>query len=287
MADQRPASSLPASPARYGFGIFELDRTRGVLYRKGVEVKLQPQPMAILVTLVERAGQEVSREDLRAQLWPEGTFVQFESSINTAVRKIRQALGDSPENPIFIRTIHGKGFCFIAPVHLVVNMPGRAVPAEPVPLSVAPSAPATAAEASSPSRTTSKSWLWLSVGAGSGVVALALIVLGIASAFRGPAALPVVSPLTSFAGDEYLPSFSPDGREVVYAWAGEDDRNVDLYLMETGGGRAQRRLTTDPAPAEHPTWSPDRRWIAFVRAPNQIMLPSPPLANEPLLRETT
>src|SRR5260370_39199417 len=187
MADQRPASSLPASPARYGFGIFELDRTRGVLYRKGVEVKLQPQPMAILVTLVERAGQEVSREDLRAQLWPEGTFVEFESSINTAVRKIRQALGDSPENPIFIRTIHGKGFCFIAPVHLVVNMPGRAVPAEPVPLSVAPSAPATAPETPSPRPTTSEFWPPLSGGGRGGGRARAVIGFGLTSGFcRSP-----------------------------------------------------------------------------------------------------
>jgi hypothetical protein len=81
--------------------------------------------MAMLVELVEHAGEEVSREHLRKTIWPADTFVDFDTSIGSCIRKIRRALGDTSENPSFIRTVHRKGFQFIAPVHIVLpDAPG-------------------------------------------------------------------------------------------------------------------------------------------------------------------
>lgn len=121
MPDTKFSHSLESSSARIGFGRFELDRNRGLLFRNGAEVKLQAQPMAILIALVDRAGKDVGREELQKLVWPEGTFIEFESGIATAIRKIRVALGDSAEKPVYIRTLHGRGFRFIAPVHLIAT----------------------------------------------------------------------------------------------------------------------------------------------------------------------
>jgi TolB-like protein/DNA-binding winged helix-turn-helix (wHTH) protein/tetratricopeptide (TPR) repeat protein len=98
------------------FGVFQMIPDSGELFRAGVKVKLQQQPLQLLVLLLQRPGMIVTREELRAILWPTETFVDFEHGLNTAVRKIRSALGDSAENPIFIETIPRKGYRFIAPV---------------------------------------------------------------------------------------------------------------------------------------------------------------------------
>jgi DNA-binding winged helix-turn-helix (wHTH) protein len=101
--------------ASYRFGIFELDLQSGELRKLGVKLKLQDQPLEVLVLLLERAGQAVTREDIQKRLWPENTFVDFDNAINSAVRKLRDALGDSAENPRFIETLARRGYRFIAP----------------------------------------------------------------------------------------------------------------------------------------------------------------------------
>lgn len=98
------------------FGIFEVDRGSGELRKRGVRIKLQEQPLKILMLLLDRPGEIITREQLRQILWPEGTFVDFEHSLNAAVAKLRQALGDSAENPRFVETIPRRGYRFIAPV---------------------------------------------------------------------------------------------------------------------------------------------------------------------------
>ena len=90
----------------------------------------------------------------------------------------------------------------------------------------------------------------------------------------GALAPPATVPLTTFVGDEYGPSFSPDGRQVAFMWAGEDDANIDIYAMEVDGARALRRLTTNPGRDEYPAWSPDGRWIAFRRDDNVLLISS-------------
>ena len=98
------------------FGLFELNPSSGELLREGRRVRLQEQPFRILTLLLERRGELVTREDLRQRLWPSDTFVDFDDGLNAAVKRLRFALGDSPENPRFIETIPRRGYRFIAPV---------------------------------------------------------------------------------------------------------------------------------------------------------------------------
>ena len=101
-------------PSRVRFGSFELDPAAGELFRNGVRIRLQGQPLQVLVTLLERPGELVTREELRERLWKGETFVDFEHGLNTAVKKARQALGDSAESPKFIETLARRGYRFIA-----------------------------------------------------------------------------------------------------------------------------------------------------------------------------
>jgi TolB-like protein/DNA-binding winged helix-turn-helix (wHTH) protein/Tfp pilus assembly protein PilF len=104
------------SPAgKIGFAPFELDPATGELWREGNRLHLQEMPFRLLVALLERPGEVVSREELRARLWPDHTFVDFDHNINVAVSKLREALGDSAESPIFIETLPKRGYRFIAP----------------------------------------------------------------------------------------------------------------------------------------------------------------------------
>jgi eukaryotic-like serine/threonine-protein kinase len=100
----------------YRFGQFQADLANGELLRQGVRVRLQDQPFRLLTILLERAGEIVSREDLRQKLWPADTYVEFDGSLNAALKRLRAALGDAADNPIFIETIPKRGYRFIAPV---------------------------------------------------------------------------------------------------------------------------------------------------------------------------
>jgi DNA-binding winged helix-turn-helix (wHTH) protein len=100
----------------YRFGVFELDTHTRELRRNGVKLKLQDQPYQILLELLEHAGQTVTREQLRSILWPADTFVDFETGLNTTIKRLRETLGDSAENPAFIETVPKRGYRFIAPV---------------------------------------------------------------------------------------------------------------------------------------------------------------------------
>ena len=98
------------------FGVFEADLRAGELRRNGSKVKLQEQPFQILAMLLERPGEIVTREELRARLWSADTFVDFDHGLNSAIRRLRDALGDSAENPSFVETLGRRGYRFIAPV---------------------------------------------------------------------------------------------------------------------------------------------------------------------------
>jgi TolB-like protein/DNA-binding winged helix-turn-helix (wHTH) protein/Flp pilus assembly protein TadD len=108
-------AEVPGS--KYRFGVFEADIRSGELRKHGVRIKLQDQPFGVLVMLLERAGEVVTREELRKKLWPEDVFVDFDQGLNKAVNKLREALGDTADNPRFVETIPRRGYRFIAPVH--------------------------------------------------------------------------------------------------------------------------------------------------------------------------
>ena len=98
------------------FGVFEVDLAAGELRKNGARIRLQEQPFQVLAALLQNAGQVVTREDLRERIWPADTFVDFDHSLNTAVNKIREALGDSASSPRFVENLARRGYRFIAPV---------------------------------------------------------------------------------------------------------------------------------------------------------------------------
>jgi len=104
------------SVRRYRFGIFEADAATGELRRQGMRVKLNSQPFQMLLLLLERPGELVTREDVCRRLWPDGTFVDYEHGVNSAVNRIREALGDTAVSPRFIETLARRGYRFVAPV---------------------------------------------------------------------------------------------------------------------------------------------------------------------------
>ena len=110
------------SSGRARFGLFEADFRSGELRRSGIRVRLQAQPFRVLTLLLERAGEVVSRDELQQFLWGQGTVVDFEHSLGTAINKIRDALSDSADNPRFIETLAKRGYRFIAPVNFDVEV---------------------------------------------------------------------------------------------------------------------------------------------------------------------
>jgi DNA-binding winged helix-turn-helix (wHTH) protein len=111
------------SNARLSFGLYEIDLQTGELWKAGFRIKLQGQPFKVLTTLLEKPGQVVTRDELQARLWGKDTVVDFDHSLGTAINKIREALGDSAENPRFIETLARRGYRFIAPVGVVEPLP--------------------------------------------------------------------------------------------------------------------------------------------------------------------
>jgi len=109
--------ALPQNNRRVArFGLFELDLSAGELRRSGAKLRLQGQPFQVLALLLERAGEVVTREELQQKLWPSDTFVDFDHSLNTAINKVREALGDSASSPRYVETLARRGYRFIAPV---------------------------------------------------------------------------------------------------------------------------------------------------------------------------
>jgi DNA-binding winged helix-turn-helix (wHTH) protein len=132
MTDKQPA-------ALYRFGIFELDLARGELRRQGLRVKLHAQPFQILSMLVERPTEILTREAICRELWPEDTFVDFEHGLNSAINRLREALGDKASNPRFVETLARRGYRWLAPVERIA--PSNAVSANTPPAPDTPSAP--------------------------------------------------------------------------------------------------------------------------------------------------
>ena len=125
---KEPTTPLP--PIR--FGVFEVDLRSGELRKQGLKIKLQDQPFEVLAMLLEHPGELVTREELQKRLWPKDTFVDFEHSLNTSVKKLREALRDDADNPRFVETLHRRGYRFIYPVDVGAGLArpreGRGLP---------------------------------------------------------------------------------------------------------------------------------------------------------------
>src|SRR4029077_7792863 len=168
-----------SSPPTLKFGPFIVDLAAGEVRKNGSRIRLQEKPLRVLMLLAERQGQLVTRTELKQHLWPEDTFVDFETGLNTAVSKLRDALSDKADSPRYIETIPRRGYRFLAPVEFQARAagpaPAAAVPTldkDHAPPQVAPAAPAPAASnAKPPARTT----IWISLAA---AIAIAIIAGG-------------------------------------------------------------------------------------------------------------
>ena len=237
------------------FGVFEVDLRTMELRRGGTPVKLREQSFNILVFLLEHAGELVTREDLRRVLWPSDTFVDFDHSLNTAVMKLREALGDSADTPLYIETIPKRGYRFIAPVEAIGNdLVTSENTLSDIPVSDAPASPVL------PPR--KKRSVGILVASG-----LCLLLAAGWFAYRklrgGLAPPPVQRALTRLTFEEGLQTgatWSPDGRFIAYA----SDRGgkFDIWVQQVSGGDPIQ-ITKGPGQNWQPDWSPDGKYIAY------------------------
>ena len=119
----------PESQRRYRFGAFEADTSTGELRRQGIRLRLNAQPFQVLCMLLDRPGELLTRDEIAHHLWPDGVYVDAEHGVNSAVNRVREALGDSASSPRFIETLARRGYRFVAPVQLIA---GPGVPANPI-----------------------------------------------------------------------------------------------------------------------------------------------------------
>ncbi|MGA7351458.1 MAG: winged helix-turn-helix domain-containing protein, partial [Acidobacteriaceae bacterium] len=114
-----PVEHQEKTPSRFCFGLFEADSESGELRKSGIRIRLQAQPFRVLICMLERPGEVITRDEIQHRLWGDDTIVDFDHSLGTAINKLREALGDSAENPRFIETLARRGYRFIAPVTVV------------------------------------------------------------------------------------------------------------------------------------------------------------------------
>jgi len=231
------------------FDVFQVDFRAGELQREGRRVKLQEQPFRVLSLLVERAGEVVTRDELREKLWPADTFVDFDHGLNSAVARLREALRDSAEKPRFIETIAKRGYRFIAPLQ-------AATP------SVAASSIDPAAQNSPLSRGRIPVNIWM----GSTFFLALVCILTIWALYRPSPDTQLerieVVPLIGLRGFQATPAFSPDGTLVAFRQS-DGAHNTGIFAAVVGGEKSLQ-LTADPGDC-CPTWSPDGRQLAFIR----------------------
>jgi Tol biopolymer transport system component/DNA-binding winged helix-turn-helix (wHTH) protein len=254
-----------ASRRSLRFGVFELDLRAGELRKNGVKIKLQEQPFQILAMLLEHPGEIVTREELQQKLWSNDTFVDFDNGLNKSINKIREALGDSADNPRFVETMARRGYRFIAPVDetnrdLASGNIGTVRRENSVLTRRGPDGKPSVGELK---RKSALRWaFWIKVGLGvalgTGCVGIGWWLLNLSK----PTRTSVLTRLTFDNGLTLDPALSTDGKLLAYASDRSGEGNLDIWVQYIGGGQPLR-LTNDPADESQPSFSPDGSKIVF------------------------
>jgi Tol biopolymer transport system component/DNA-binding winged helix-turn-helix (wHTH) protein len=275
----------------YEFGPFRLDLAERLLLCDGDPVALTPKALETLVVLVERRGRLVEKEELLKTLWPD-SFVE-EHNLANNISTLRKALGEAKNTPQYIETVPKRGYRFVANVRElsdevtgVIQKHARSsviveeetttaqaeegAPVSPLqPLTVPNDAPSTTRRYP---RWQAKRYIWTSAL----MLAIGSAVLLYFSRHTVEPSLPPmkVIPFTTFPGNEYLPSLSPDGNQIAFGWDGEKGRgreNSSIYVKQIGSEKPLR-LTSDPANDFGPVWSSDGQRIAFKRITEEVAI---------------
>jgi DNA-binding winged helix-turn-helix (wHTH) protein len=226
-------SASASQTTRIRFADFEADLRSQELFRDGAPVRLPNQSFLALAALLERPGQLVSREELRARLWPENRVVEFEQGLNAIINRLREALGDSADSPKFVETLPRRGYRFIGALDPAGGPAGAAAPARSpplaeavhdshiVPLSRGIRLAAAAVIAVVSLGITLAALRWLPHDITVGTVGRRIVTTPAGTALS-------VTPVTTLLGQEHMPAISPDGTRVLFAW--EPDGGFDLYI---------------------------------------------------------
>ena len=254
-------TAADSGSARVTFDVFAADLRTRELFKDGRRVVLPNQSFLALAALLERPGELVSREQLRARLWPDNRVVEFEQGLNAIINRLREALGDSASQPRFVETLPRRGYRFIAPVSPETDA-GTAVASG----HAAPTA-SEAATAGAAHLAASRPAVPLRLYALGALPAILIAVVALirsnhptASSFANP----TLQRLTSTVGREVTPSFAPDAQSFVFGWNGGAEGGFDLYIKKRDSERLLR-LTYASAAAISPAWSPGGDEIAFAR----------------------
>ena len=245
-----------SSTHRVRFGVFELDLQRMELRKQGIKVKLQEQPLKILQVLIENPGQVISREDLRRRIWPANTFVEFDQGLYSAIARLREALGDSSENPVFIETVARRGYRFVSLVGVSESLETTGPKAE---------------TARKPGTAVRRFILSLLAGLLGGALLIGLLVgldvAGIRHWLRDRRSGPIKQQrLTDFVGLEEFPALSPDSKTV--AFTADNAAYRQLWVRLIAGG-APLQITHDDFDHLYPRWAPDSSTLVYYSPPSR------------------
>lgn len=228
------------------FGVFELDLRAGELRRNGNKVKLQEQPFQVLAELIERPGQVVTREELRNRLWSADTYVDFDHGLNAAIRRLRDALGDSAENPTFVETVARRGYRFLAPV-------------SGIPQNGSGLAEAGSSAVSIVSRAPQPRHGWIAA-LGSAIV---LVLVGLAIGFR-------IAPHSPTLDRAVRLTANPTGDPIRAAAISHDDRHLafsdetGFYVRQINTGETHAIALPDGMWASSISWAPDNDHVVVA-----------------------
>jgi DNA-binding winged helix-turn-helix (wHTH) protein/Tol biopolymer transport system component len=229
------------------FGSFEVDKRTGELRKNGGRIKLQQQPLQMLVALIERRGDIVTREELRQQLWPQDTFVDFDHSLNAAVKRLREALGESADNPVFIETLARRGYRFSVPIEDAKNGAGIST-----------------ATSDKDGKFQGRRWAVLGMSVVAAAAAVAWVARTTVTRSSSSSSKPTVAERKLTANSAENPidgaAISPDGTYLAYS------DSTGLYLKLIGSGEIHRIALPNGFSGHLEGWLPDGAHVLVSHA---------------------